>query len=121
MTDVALSATRIFNLRGATQLRISIRIGNADPGGTTVYHDGVFLQEVAGDLLDFPVPARPGPLENTILTTVTSVRDTNPQTNRTVIHYEARGGDAILREDFEIDVPDHGGRAMYTITLAVVS
>ena len=118
--EVAFTATRLFELKGASQILVSIRIGNTDPGGSSVYHDGVFLTEVDGDLINYTVPAQPGALRNTILTTVTSVRDTNPQTNRTVISYSVQGGNATYQEDFEINVPHQGGRAVYTITLALI-
>jgi hypothetical protein len=118
--EVAFSATRIFELKGASQIQVSIRIGNMDPGGSTVYHNGIFIHQAAGDLVQYPVPTQPGSLKNTILTTVTSVRDTNTQTNRTVIHYVVQSGTATFQEDFEIDVPNQGGRAIYTITLALI-
>lgn len=51
-----------------------------------------------------------------MLQVVTTVKDQNPQTNRTSVTHRFRGGEADMPFPFEVSVKADGGVARYFIT-----
>lgn len=110
-----VSDTVIYSLNGATQVRLTVHIGDDQVGGTSVMFEGQIFEipgdgsRVFGD----------GSLSGKIVHCVTNVKDVNPETNQTSVVYTMEGGPSLMDYPYSTIVPKQGEWAEYIIDIVL--
>jgi len=116
MSDaVFITKTEFYKVKPKTPITLSITIGDAQVGATAVNLEGALVGSGA-DVDDLPIGKSGQDLRDTILDCTTTVKDVNPDTNKTDVTYTLKGGQADQEFSYSADVSMEGGRAIYAIT-----
>ncbi len=115
VSEKSLVDTKVVNRHGSGSITLSVVIGDAQVGGTSVSKDGVIIKEGAIENLEVATDE-----SVSVLSCVTRVKDINPKSNHTSVMH-------IFREDadeqtfpYEITVSEEGGYALYVITFVLL-
>ena len=118
MSDAIVFSKTEFIAIGAAQLEkpatLSVTIGDAQAGGTAVTLDGVLLH-AAGNIDEFAL-GKSKDLRDKELACTTTVKDMNPETNRTSVTYRLQLGAEAQVFPYKVTVNEAGGRAIYLIS-----
>ncbi len=101
-SDPKVSDTRIYELGSSSEVRITITIGDAQVGAPQGLYQGRPVAMTPGE------PAALAVQKNTVLHTVTTVQDVNPNTNRTDVTYDLEGGAQPATYTYGATVSDDG-------------
>jgi hypothetical protein len=97
---------------------LQVDVGNLQLGGASASHLGPPQPIPTGQPVQFDGGG--ADLKFTMLRTVTTVKDINPQTNETVVTYSLSGGVASQRFEYRLTVSEPEGFAHYLIDFAFV-
>ena len=113
-----VSDTQLYHVRPGQPVTLRIGIGNLQLGGASISHEGPPRSFPTGsdELIGHPGQD----LRFTILHTVTTVKDINPQTNETVVTYRLSGGVKDQTFEYRLTVNETEGFAHYFIDFALV-
>ena len=103
-----------YVVRQHTPIRLKVRIGDRQAGGTAVTLDGspVSLDSAGEGLI-----GRPGQnLRGSVLVCLTVVKDVNPDTNNTSVTHQLVGGEVDKEFSYAASVPADGATEIYMIT-----
>jgi len=114
MEDALISATKFYTVRPNQPISLAVEVGDNQVGGTTVQLDGTTIPVKQAGATTIGAPGQD--LRRSVLQVVTTVKDQNPQTNRTSVTHRFRGGEADMPFPFEVSVKADGGVARYFIT-----
>ena len=118
MSDPRVSDLQFYAVVPGQPVHLIVMIGNAQSGGTSASFKGT-VQQVPQSGLTIGSPGED--LRGSVLHTVTTVRDINPNTDLTVVTYRLEGG--VQDETFpsyNVPVNNPGGHARYEIDFVFV-
>lgn len=118
--EVQLTATRVYQVSDNIPVYISVIIGNANLGSTVIYYKDEMIGGDTGQIDRLPVGNENEPLKFNLLKCTTKVKDINPLTNKTYVTYLLEGGQKDEQFEFNIDVKQEGGYAVYSVTFVFV-
>jgi hypothetical protein len=111
-SDPTVSDTQAFQVTDGQPVTITVTIGNAMVGATTLV--------LKGQTSNLPesgtaVVGNGGGVKDSVLHTITTVTDTNPATNETVVTYDLKCGENTFSKEYSVKVNDGDGHALYLI------
>ena len=114
MEDALITATKFYTVRPNNQIFLRVEVGDGQVGGTTVQLNGTTIPTNPTGETAIGAPGQD--LRRSVLQVVTTVKDQNPQTNRTSVAHQFRGGESDMTFPFEVSIKADGGVARYFIT-----
>lgn len=113
--EIVVSETREYNIDSRAPIYLTIKIGDAQVGGTAVSLDGNNIAE--GVINNLMIGKTGDDLSNGILNCLTKVKQSNPATMRNSVTYTLTGGVAPKEYPFEGKFSQPGNTAIYQLTL----
>jgi hypothetical protein len=117
-SDPKVSDLQFYEVHPGRPVTLRIEIGNEMVGGPSIMFEGP-PQPVQPEQ-DIRIGAEGEDLRFRILHTVTTVQDTNPNTNTTLVTFHLRGGVADRSLQYTLTLSEAGGLAFYLIDFAFV-
>jgi hypothetical protein len=112
--DVLLSDTNFYPVKQNTPIFFEVRIGDSQVGGTALRLNGSSIPVNPTGRTKIGMDGED--LRKSVLQSITTVRDVNPQTNNTSIEHELTGGVKDEIFPYAIRVKKDKGIARYFIT-----
>ena len=109
--DVSFASTEFYQVTPGQQVTIEVTTGERQASGTSLLLNGQPHPFIDGT---GPQPIGSN-LAGSVLHAKTVVRDINPDTNRTAVMYELKGGPQTKQFPFSIEVSADKGAAHYLI------
>jgi len=122
VADVFVTKTLAYVTDGATQVTVTIVIGESQVGESDgrLAGKGTASLETDGDHEIITARANPGlNLKGMVLTCQTRVKDINPDSNRTSVTHTVEGGPEEQTNTFP-SIADTNGRVIYNISYVFV-
>jgi hypothetical protein len=114
MEDALITATKFYTVRPNSQIFLRVDVGDSQVGGTTLQLNGTTIASTPTGETTIGAPGQD--LRRSVLQVITTVKDQNPQTNRTSVVHRFRGGESDMTFPLEVSVRADGGVARYFIT-----
>ncbi|HEX8391911.1 MAG TPA: hypothetical protein VF665_06065 [Longimicrobium sp.] len=116
--DARLVDLQFYPVSEGQPVRVRAIVGAGMAGGTSISYKGQ-VQEVGTDG-SATVGAPGGNLRHSVIHCITTVKDINPASDKTVVTYILSGGPDEAMFSYELDVNTSGGYARYLIDFALV-
>lgn len=118
MDQLIYSATRTYKTGNQSPVYLTVTVGDAQVGGSSIVFDG---QEIAtGDISNQKIGKPGDDIRYKILRCNTTVKDINPDTNKTVVTCSFTGGESGEDFIFDTEVKENGGEVLYSLTFTFI-
>jgi len=111
-SDPCVSDTQPFQVTDGQPVTLKVTIGNTMVGATTLVMKGQTSNLPPGGEA---VIGKGEEVRDLVLHTITTVTDTNPETNLTVVTYDLQCGANKFSKEYSVKVNDPDGHALYLI------
>ena len=116
-SDQLVIETKLYKVTENSPIILTVIIGNANVGGTSVLWNDEVVRE--GVINNLSIGEEGESLKHKMLKCTTKIRDINPFTNSTVVTYKLTGG--VNDEDFMFEKEAApGGDVIYSITFVLI-
>jgi len=115
VSEKSLVDTKVVHRHGAGSIKLSVVIGDAQVGGTSVSKDGSIIKEGAIENLEVATDEKVA-----VISCVTRVKDINPRSNHTSVSHIFMDSAGEQPFPYEITVSEEGGYALYVITFVLL-
>lgn len=112
--EVMVTGTKLYKVIKNKPVYLSIIVGEGQVGGTALSWQNQIIQEENVD--NYMIDAPGMNLKGKILRCATKVLDINPNTNKTSVTYQFKGGKKEEEFTFKADIQMDGMSALYAIT-----
>ncbi len=113
---VQLTKVEVYKVVPGTPVSLTVVIGNANVGGTSVLWNGQIITQNSESVENLAIDAQGNNLQGLILHCTTNVQDINPATNNTSVTYTLSGGVAQQDFTYQLQASTNGGFVLYNIT-----
>jgi hypothetical protein len=111
--------TQVYEVGDSRAVTLEVIIGDSQAGGTSLIWRANVINSPPS-VQPVTVSADGAPLRAEILNCTTTVRDINPNTNRTSVTYVLRGGARDREYPYSVEVPGQGEFAQYVIDFVFI-
>jgi hypothetical protein len=118
MDQLIYSATRIYKTGNHSPVFLNVTVGDGQVGGSSIIFDD---REIAtGNINNYPIGKPGDDIRYKILRCNTTVKDINPDTNKTIVTCSFIGGASDEDFIFDTEVKENGGEVLYSLTFTFI-